>query len=980
MTAELPQPKVDAEQKATSPDAAEIAQAIDLDVINWGEVLPFALPKTASGEKRRMSVTSIVTHRNYLKSLNLSDKTMKRAVQEEAEAIFPESSRPQNPDLAKKYDETRKRYAKCLSLSDTKFDEQRIDWLEYENDRRRKQGKRPVARVTYQVSSPDEDSPEVDTPDETDWSEVRAAYLFDDVVRHNTGRVITVEDIRTARSQLTDSERYVGINQQLAGAHGIVRDWFPDATADDMDIDNPNLTAQERAEAQQRYLAMYTKQQNDLEAALLASDDEFADIQTDWLRQHADHEVDAISNKKMQVFNAEYDEVVEEYRTALAERLGKSFESIFSRKDIESLQETLTDYLGASMTYLAEKLEEKGLSQAEIAERIDQEILNAHACVLEEVEAYRLEQAGNHNRFVGWIAKQWKKVRIDEEDRPTTFGGVLKEAFATKKGLARTAAMAAGGAAVGFAAAPLVGGIAGATIVGALLGGAVRGVARTYATHRLSNIADEGATAGAQRSQLQAAFNREGGKNALQDGTLSHVDLFEIIEHQTDVIRRTNQKRLLGSMAVGAVAGAFGGLLGGAARELTQNLFNTAAGFLPKLGPENNATATATPTSSASGETRTASPSPGTKSPSPGASSTPSSPSSGSGSGAARGGGNGEAFPTWPLPKENTLPQPTPDVPDVSAPESGADTGLVEEQLTNLSQEAQTISRGEGMFQNFKDHGIAREHWGDLMKIVGPKLDAEYPELVYKEGAAWYLDYNKGTMPEGASRIILAAAQENGMLNLTPEADVTAELPSVDKGEGLNEFVAENYGTTLSAEDSIEAGEALHKNGDMYKSDFLEQRFGNPYGLKEAGPISKEADSIIRDVIDDGEINNSYSAVQPEVTASNETKSAGTPEIVRATPKEALVDMKPKIGAMVDNLRQGNVQAINNNLDLQGTLQTLARSLSGMRYPNSDVPIMRFDSLTSRWIFSDIPAGSQLPEKVESIVGEYLQSTFTLAA
>ena len=131
----------------------------------------------------------------------------------------------------------------------------------------------------------------------------------------------------------------------------------------------------------------------------------------------------------------------------------------------------------------------------------------------------------------------------------------------------------------------------------------------------------------------------------------------------------------------------------------------------------------------------------------------------------------------------------------------------------HVSSAASTISRGEGLYQTFQDHGVQSTHWRELINEVGPKLDEKYPELVYfdKNAHEWRLYLNDGKMPDGASKIILETAHEHNWLN------------SVTEASGKTSVAVDVSDSTIVDQSNLQGlNDAMHDNanwGDM-KNEF----------------------------------------------------------------------------------------------------------------------------------------------------------------
>ena len=108
-------------------------------------------------------------------------------------------------------------------------------------------------------------------------------------------------------------------------------------------------------------------------------------------------------------------------------------------------------------------------------------------------------------------------------------------------------------------------------------------------------------------------------------------------------------------------------------------------------------------------------------------------------------------------------------IPDMTGPDADPYHEPTDQLFNSLSENAHMITRGEGLFQTFAEHGVPKEHWNELLGELGPKLDDEYPGLVYRDPSigGWGFTHT-GKLPEGASRMILDAANKHGWAHINP--------------------------------------------------------------------------------------------------------------------------------------------------------------------------------------------------------------------
>lgn len=125
--------------------------------------------------------------------------------------------------------------------------------------------------------------------------------------------------------------------------------------------------------------------------------------------------------------------------------------------------------------------------------------------------------------------------------------------------------------------------------------------------------------------------------------------------------------------------------------------------------------------------------------------------------------GGGHEIPSDPDFNGDSIPAP--DDSEV-IPYQGSTTDQL---FDSLNENAHMITRGEGLLETFAEHGVPKEHWNELLGELGPKLDAEYPGLVYPDPSigGWGFAHT-GKLPEGASRMILDAANSHGWAHVNP--------------------------------------------------------------------------------------------------------------------------------------------------------------------------------------------------------------------
>ncbi len=204
----------------------------------------------------------------------------------------------------------------------------------------------------------------------------------------------------------------------------------------------------------------------------------------------------------------------------------------------------------------------------------------------------------------------------------------------------------------------------------------------------------------------------------------------------------------------------------------------------------------------------------------------------------------------------------------VGAPAAEVDVDSTTLEIPN----SYTVSSGEGWYETFGNLGVNEAYTDDLLDKIGPEL--QELGVAYEMGDSWGIA-SAGDLNPDAINVIVETAHEEGWLNNT--AEIEHNYPVVDHGEGLNEFVQDNYSDTLTHDESMELGAELHEQGFMYHDpSYLGERYGNPYGISGPGVIDAQTDTTIRDMVDNGELDNSAAAVDASSSAEVSQQSAET--------------------------------------------------------------------------------------------------------
>lgn len=708
--------------------------------------------------------------------------------------------------------------------------------------------------------------------------------------------------------------------------------------------------------------------------------------------------------------NAELDGYLQKYAELVARRSKKMIEGKKTRAeidaakggDVESSDIGVTDLISAVATQMMDELSSAGKSDDEIASAIDVFVKEQADKLMSTMENNRIEEYEKSRGFMKRFYSRWAKWTDQSTDKETG-----KRKIFSRGSLKKMAALAAPTAGVGAAAGLLLP-VAG---VGLVAGGAaaltfagMRSVGRTLVGGYLDRKSMARRLATEQSAEMQQQY----------EASMAHADakqrktIFEVVDERSTIYRKRNLTRAIYGTAIAGTFGVLGGTVAawasgkidadrvgdwvssrwsdfrgdnsavlvsnGRGADAPKDFWHTDgknpyAGHAPTIDPDHK------PTVSSIDDTDT------------------------------RGGAGNH-----------------PNSPEV--PKNDVDTSTL---IDKLSKDAQIITKNEGLFQTFAEHDIAKSHWQELLKEVGPKLEAKYPDLVYQDESLGGWGFARtGNLPEGASKIILDSANEHGWLT-GDNLQSNLEHPVVDKGEGLNSFVHDNYGHDLTPDQSMQLGAELHEQGAMYQSSALADGagHGNPYGLNEAGQVNASTDATIRDMVDNGKLDGSYTgnyqvdivdAAPSVITTDNPATvdSPSTPQDVANTPDWAhdtslsdnqildkadlegldtyvqemtgnglatdWTDLKTDSDTIARLLQSGDIDAINQNNGLQDTLNYMHYDFNGIVYPGTNAEIITRDITGGRWVFNTPPSGAEIPKEVLDIVNNYKQTLYALAA
>jgi hypothetical protein len=351
---------------------------------------------------------------------------------------------------------------------------------------------------------------------------------------------------------------------------------------------------------------------------------------------------------------------------------------------------------------------------------------------------------------------------------------------------------------------------------------------------------------------------------------------------------------------------------------------------------------------------------------------------------------------------------PTPDGAETTQPDSPAPEA---HKTQELDVPTYVVGAGEGWYETFGNLGVDSDHHAELLRQIGPEL-YEIGVATPHDGSWWVAA--PGELPDEATSLILEAARDNGWHDAiaTDAAAYSADTPeqvtsdySVDKGEGLNEFVAEDYDYTLTHDQSMTLGAELEQQGAMYSSDYLQDNYGNPYGLSEPGAVSQATHDTIRDMVDDGLLNNSQSPAESMPT--QDAPAPGETGSGEVTPDEVVGDSADNGAAQSDSsestqaaeaadglsaieknlldaqvsqlIESGNYSILNDINYPMLQLEDLAAKLDPFTFTNETTPITEPNASSGEfgqggYEFYDQPAGYAIPEAAREVIVEHIES------
>lgn len=630
----------------------------------------------------------------------------------------------------------------------------------------------------------------------------------------------------------------------------------------------------------------------------------------------------------------------------VAERSKRSFERASKTNEINDLRDELSDMIGAVATEMMLVLEEKGMTESQIANEIDKFVGEQMELTVSEIE---LNRAADYEKRSPVIRRALDKWVSWGEPRHKF---LTRERF--KGNLKKAAVFAVPGAVIGAVAAPLVGAIGGGIVAGGLAAAGARSIGR----HLMGARIDAAANAKSIATE-QADKNRE---HIASHADAAHTELLGLFDQQSEVYRKINRRRLIGGTAIAVAAGALGGTLSQVIANEGNIAFGKLGGLVSDRFGDNSGGQSQVGSSSLQDRL-------GVR------------PNPNIGSSAAQ----------EPGPSTLSAHSPAPKV------EAGSGLPAVDHQklvgdYINSHAAGVKVTAGEGWDQTFQEFGIAPGHDAQLLKEIGPKLkdmDIAYED---KSIGGWGIS-RSGALPKEVSQLIIDKANEHGWIKLGNAPLETGgqvkeiiDTAQISKGGGIISE-AHDYGiNNLSNEDVSTIGQALVNEGTGYKSSTLAEHFGNQYGIKydasladatPAGEFRPGARAIFEDFADNRSLNHSAGYDAAGAAAESSAAPARALENLNA---DAVMGVEPQVSAtdLMSWVKSGDLAKL--NLLDNAHASDLAAQLKDLTYSNGQ-PVVRYGAMSGSWHFNDVPFGLTVPSEVQSRISDYASKhTYDLAA
>lgn len=250
------------------------------------------------------------------------------------------------------------------------------------------------------------------------------------------------------------------------------------------------------------------------------------------------------------------DRLMHKYSILVAERSKSMIEGSATRQSIDKAKEEASDLLSGIATRMMDELEAQGKTPDEIAAAIDA-FINIHSDKLTSaMEAHRMEEYDNSNRFMKRIYDTWAKWTEESTDKET--GNRKFFSKGTAKKLAATTVVALP---VGFAAGALIP-VAGLTAGGIAAAGVgvagFRSIGRSLAGGFLDRKSQSKKLAAEQRDEMRKQYQEAMARSEARQ----RQTIFEVVDERSDIYRKRNLTRAIAGTAVAAAAGMLGGAAG----------------------------------------------------------------------------------------------------------------------------------------------------------------------------------------------------------------------------------------------------------------------------------------------------------------------------------------------------------------------------------------------------------------------------------
>jgi len=286
-----------------------------------------------------------------------------------------------------------------------------------------------------------------------------------------------------------------------------------------------------------------------------------------------------------------------EYADRLAKRSRSMSEGLWTSKKIANAREELADVIGAEATQMYEEGLEKGVDKDTLVKEIDDFVKQQTDELLNDMHVSRMASIASRNRFVRWGIEKWASLGGPDQMQLSLKEKIKTRNFWIRTGILGGVSALVGGAAVVAAGAAGVAGAGAAIVFGTGL--VSRTVARNVASLKLDNAANDQTLADAQYDQHSNDIDTmwetsQQTQKSSEEGRVSHTDLLNYIDTQSEKIRTTNTKKLMGNIAVGIAFGAFGAGVGAAVQMAAPHVAEFFGSLHGRLGSHTDSSASPT--------------------------------------------------------------------------------------------------------------------------------------------------------------------------------------------------------------------------------------------------------------------------------------------------------------------------------------------------------------------------------------------------